>query len=88
MVKKARLGLYLEDEEIKREIKMAAASHGISTTAYCQRAIREQLKRDSKLSDEEVKRRAELAARMDKLRAKTGPIGISAAELIREGRRR
>ena len=32
---KARLGLYLEDEEIKRQIKVAAAKRGMTATDYC-----------------------------------------------------
>jgi hypothetical protein len=39
MTKKARLGLYLEDEEIKKQINVAAARKSISTTAYYAEAI-------------------------------------------------
>ena len=90
MVKKARLGLYLADEETKRQIKVAAAKRGISTTEYCTQAIEERLKREGEtnLGDEEYKRRMALIARMDKLSDEIGPIGITAAELIKEGRHR
>lgn len=88
MTKKARLGLYLEDDEMKKQIKIAAAKKGISTTAYCQEAIKVYLTKDSKLSDEERERRKALSARMDKLREEIGPIGVSTSELVKEGRRR
>ena len=43
MAKKARLGLYLADEEIKRQIKVAAAKRGMTATDYCAQAIEERL---------------------------------------------
>jgi len=46
MATKARLGLYLKNEEIKRQIKVAAAKRGMTTTDYCTRAIEERLIRD------------------------------------------
>lgn len=39
MAKKARLSLYLEDEELKRQIKVAAAKRGMTVTDYCADAI-------------------------------------------------
>jgi len=88
MTRKARLGLYLEDEEIKKHIKIAAARRGISTTAYCSEAIRERLQKDGEISDGINKERLALLARMDKLRLKIGYIGAKTAELVEEGRRR
>jgi len=88
MVKKARLCLYLEDEQTKTHVKIAAAKRGISATAYCEEAIKEKLKREGTLSDEERQRRKALMARMDKLREEIGPIGVSTSELVKEGRRR
>ena len=90
MVKKARLGLYLEDEEIKRQIKVAAAKRGISTTAYCAEAIKERLKKEGEAvsTDEEYKRKLALIARIEELRKEIGPVKMTAAELIKEGRRR
>jgi len=41
IVKKARHGLHLEDEEIKKQIRISVARKSISTTAYCAEAIRE-----------------------------------------------
>ena len=86
MVKKARLGLYLEDEEMKRRIKVAAARMGVSTTAYCANAIRERLAKDGEMDS--IEKRKALLAHMDALREEIGPIGVTAAELIKEGRRR
>ena len=60
MTRKARLGLYLEDEEIKKQIKIAAARRGVSTTAYCAQAIRERLQRDGEMGDKVSKDRLAL----------------------------
>ncbi len=88
MTRKARLGLYLEDGEIKKQIKIAAAKRGISTTAYCAEAIRERLQRDGEMSDKVDRDRLALLSRMDKLRQEIGPVGATTAELVEEGRRR
>jgi len=86
---KARLGLYLKDEEVKRQIKVAAARRGMTVTDYCARAIEERLIKDGERSAEgEDKNKVALLSRMDKLRQEIGPIGISTAELVEEGRRR
>ena len=89
MTKKARLGLYLEDEEVKKQIKVAAAKRGITATDYCAQAIEERLIRDGERSAKDRgKDEVALLSRMDKLRQEIGPIGISTAELVEEGRRR
>lgn len=90
MVKRARLGLYLEDEDIKRQIKVAAAKRGISTTRYCTEAIEERLKKEGETSgaDEDYKRKLALISRIETLRKEIGPVGKTAAELVKEGRRR
>ena len=88
MARKARLGLYLEDDEIKKQIKIAAAKKGVSTTAYCAEAIRERLQREGEISDKVDRDRLALLSRMDKLRQEIGPVGATTAELVEEGRRR
>jgi hypothetical protein len=88
MARKARLGLYLENEEIKRQIKVAAAKRGISTTIYCTQAIEERLRREGEMGDNAVKSKIALLSRMEKLRKEIGPIKKSTAELVKEGRRR
>ena len=88
MARKARLGLYLEDDEIKKQIKIAAAKRGISTTAYCAEAIRERLQREWEISDKVDRDMLALLSRMDKLRQEIGPVGTTTAELVEEGRRR
>jgi len=88
VTKKARLGLYLEDEVIRRQIKVAAAKRGMSTTAYCAQAIKERLVRDGEISDKADGNRKALLARMDRLRQEIGPAGMPTAELVEEGRRR
>jgi hypothetical protein len=87
--KKARLGLYLEDEEIKRQIKVAAARRGMTATDYCAQAIEERLMKDGeRKTRNEGHGKAAFLSRMDKLRQEIGPIGAPAAELVEEGRRR
>ena len=88
MTRKTRLGLYLEDERIKRQIKIAAARRGMSTTAYCAEAIRERLQRDGEWSDEVDPERLALLSRIDRLRQEIGPLTTTTAELVEEGRRR
>ena len=88
MAKKARLGLYLEDEEFKRQIKVAAAKRGMTTTDYCAQAIEERLVKDGERgkSGDKDSGRVAFLSRMDKLRQEIGPIGIPTAELVREGK--
>ena len=88
VTKKARLGLYLEDEEVRRQIKVAAAKRGMSTTAYCAQAIKERLVRDGEIADKTDGNKKALLARIDRLRQEIGPVGMSTAELLEEGRRR
>ena len=88
MTKKARLGLYLEDEAIRRQIKVAAAKRGMSSTAYCAQAIKERLVSDGEITDKADGNKKALLARMDRLRQEIGHVGMPAAELIEEGRRR
>jgi hypothetical protein len=86
MAKKPRLGLYLEDEKIKKLIKIAAAKRGLSTTVYCTQAIEERLRRDGDYASEADKK--VLLSRMDRFREEIGPIGLTSDKLIKEGRRR
>jgi len=86
MIKRARLGLYIESEEIKKQIKIAATRRGMSTSDYCAHAIKEQLKRDGMADD--LESRKALVARMDELRVQMKPLGITTAELVRESRRK
>ena len=87
MARKLRLGLYLEDEKIKRQIKIAAAKKGISTTAYCAQAIIERLIREGEINVKADGKKKALLARMNELRHQIGPIAMHTAELIKEGRR-
>lgn len=88
MVSKARLGLYLKDEETKKQIKVAAIKRGMSTTAYCAQAIEERLIRDEERTRSMDRNKIALLSRMDKLRQEIGVIGISTAELVEKDRRR
>jgi hypothetical protein len=89
VVRKARLGLYLKDEEIKRLIKVAAAKRGLTTTNYCAQAIEERLRKDGEITAGNIEEdKMALLSRMDKLSEEIGLIGVSTAELVEEGRRR
>ena len=94
MTKKARLSLYLQDEEFKRQVKIAAAKRGLAVTDYCAEAIEERLIREGERSMAKSrsrnanKERLALLTRMDKLTQEIGPIGSRTAELVEEGRRR
>ena len=93
MLKKARIGIYLEDEEVAKQIKIAAAKRGTSVSQYCGDAIEERLVKDGerkaargdgRVSEEKLA----FLAKVERLRKKIGPTGMPAAELVREGRRR
>lgn len=88
MTKKARLGLYLEDEVTRRQIKIAAAKRGMTTTAYCIQAIKERLARDGEILDKSDGNKSALLARIERLRQEIGPVGVPTAELAKAGRRR
>jgi hypothetical protein len=60
----------------------------MSSTAYCTQAIKERLMRDGEITDKADEDKRALLARMDELRQEIGPIGMPAAELVEEGRRR
>ena len=84
MANKARLGLYLADVEIKKQIKIAAAKRGISTTAYCAEAIEERLRREGEMGDKVDRTKIALLSRMDTLKKEIGPVGQSAAALVKD----
>lgn len=68
-----------------------AAQKGMSVSAYCLQAIRQQLAKDEATgpsSEEKLTEAAKAARRLDELREELGPIGIPVTELIAEGRRR
>lgn len=86
MGKKPRLGLYYENELIKRRIEFASARRGISTTAYCTRAIEECLVRDGELGSPEERKK--YIDELDKKREALGPLGMPTSEITRDSKRR
>jgi len=89
MATRARLGLYLRGEEIKKQIKVAAARRGITATDYCTQAIEERLIKDGEISSSDLSRdKQAFLSSMDRLGQEIGSVDISAAELVREGRRK
>jgi|GEM_PF-1376445 hypothetical protein len=86
-----RLNIYLDEPELHKRIKIAAARNRMTISAYCCEAIRRRLAEDGLLppSLEEEKQRARAAAEvLDRLRTSIGPIGIPVVKLIEEGRLR
>ncbi len=94
MPKKARLGLYLKDEQTANQIKIAAARRKLSVSRYCAQAIEERLIKDGEKvigqeqMSEEKREKLAFLAKVDRLRKKIGPIGIASSELVKAGRRR
>jgi hypothetical protein len=86
MGKKPRLGLYYENELIRKRIEYASARRGISTTAYCTKAVEECLVRDGELGTPEE--RKQFIEEMDKQREGLGPLGIPTTEVTRDPKRR
>lgn len=89
--KRRRLNIYLDDPEIKRQIKMAAAKRDVSISEYCLWALKRQLIKDGERIPQENeihKIREVVSTAMDHLRKEIGPIDIPVTELIKEGRRR
>jgi hypothetical protein len=81
-----RLNIYLDDSTLRERIKVAAARHGTTVSAYCVAAIRRRLGADgfpSDLGD----RRGAAAEALDTLRREIGPVGVPVTELIAEGRK-
>ena len=82
------MNIYLDDPDLKRAIRVAAANHGVTLSAYCVEAIRRRLGRDLFAGDEDPGERSrEIALAMDRLRREIGPVGIPVRELIDEGRK-
>jgi len=84
-----RVNIYLDDPDMKREIKIAAANRGVTQSAYCVQAIRQRLEseRTAETASDTKHRRREVAEALDQLQAEIGPVGIPVRELIDEGRR-
>ena len=86
MATRTRLGLYLEDEEVKKKVKIAAAKRGISATVYCAQAIKERLHKDGEIINKADKKA--LLSRMDRFRKETGVFGETTSGLVKAGRTR
>lgn len=82
-----RLNIYLDEEDLRTRVKVAAARHGVTVSSYCVQAIRDRLEAEEAGPTRRLSPSA-AARRMDQRRQKIGPIGVSVSELIRQGRRR
>jgi len=83
-VPRPRLNIYVHTPRLPERVRLAAARRGTSVSAYCEEAIQRQLVADGLLPGD-----AHAAAgALDRLRERRGPLGVSVAELIADGRRR
>ncbi|MEW6448586.1 MAG: CopG family transcriptional regulator [Bacillota bacterium] len=80
-----KVSIYLGDPELRRRLKLAAARRDTTISAFCEEAIREKLAREE--SDLLGAARA-AAKRLDERRSRLGPVKISTADLVKEGRYR
>jgi hypothetical protein len=84
-----RLNIYLDDPNLREQIKMAAVRQGTTLSAYCLEAIRQRLTAEGFLTTPENETDPQAAARaLDRLRGQIGPIGVPVRDLVAEGRRR
>ena len=86
----ARLNMYVDDPQVRGQVKLAALQVGMTVSAYCLEAIRRRLADEGYLSAGEKRKMTpqEAARDMDRIRKEIGPIGISIRDLINEGRYR
>jgi plasmid stability protein len=81
-----RISIYLDDPELRRRLKIAAARRGTSISAFCEDAIRQKLLKEEENKVLEGARRA--ARRLDERRVRLGRLDVQTWELVEEGRRR
>ena len=80
-----KVSIYLGDPELRWRLKLAVAKRDTTISAFCEEAIREKLARE----ESGVTGTAWAAARrLDDRRSRLGPVEISTADLVKEGRYR
>jgi len=85
-ITRRKISIYLDDPELRRRLKVAAAQHDISISAFCEEAIRAKLQNVEVNAVLKAARRA--ARRLDEKRNKLGSLDIQTWELVKDGRRR
>lgn len=81
-----KISIYLDDPELRRRLKVAAAQCDITISAFCEEAIRAKLQIEVINTALEAARRA--AHRLDEKRNNLGSMDVETWELVKEGRRR
>lgn len=81
-----KISIYLNDPDLRRRLKVAAAQHDISISAFCEEAIRAKLQKEEVPAALEAARQA--ARRLEEKREKIGVLDVQTWELVKEGRRR
>lgn len=85
-----RLNIYINDPEIRRQVKRAAANKDISVSEYCVRAITRQLIKDGEKPSEgklyPLKSAVKKAHRFQAETFGEQVFSVSSADLIREAR--
>lgn len=85
-VPRHKISIYLDDPELRRKLKVAAAQRDTSISAFCEEAIRAKLQKEETDAPLETARQA--ARRLDERRDMLGSLDAQTWELVNEGRRR
>ncbi|NPV69247.1 MAG: hypothetical protein HPY55_01200 [Firmicutes bacterium] len=83
--RRQKLSIYIDDAELRRRAKVAAARRDMSLSQFCEEAVREKI--DLEEGVDRIAGAIRAAQRMDERRARIGRLGLSARDLIDEGRR-
>jgi len=81
-----RLNIYLDDYQLKGQVRVAAARAGVTLSQYCVVAIRRRLEEDG-IGAPTADTARSAAAAIDRARKRNGPLGIPVRDLINEGQR-
>lgn len=81
-----RLNIYLDDHQLKGQVRVAAARAGLTLSQYCVGAIRRRLEEDG-IGPPAPDTARSAAAAIDRARQRNGPLGTPVRELINEGRK-
>jgi plasmid stability protein len=86
-ITRRKISIYLNDPELRRRLKVAAAQRDISVSAFCEAAIRAELQKGEQV-DAALEAARKAAGRLDEKRARIGRLDVETWELVKVGRRR
>jgi hypothetical protein len=84
--KRERINIYVDDPDLRIQVKIAALQRGVTVSEYCLNAIRRAVDLDH-VAGREAWREQALAAieRMKAIRERTLPLDVPISQLIHEG---